>query len=106
MVGGLAGRAAAQNSPDPSVLDTTGAKPEGKAKAKKKSAQQKPQQQPSAPQAKGAKPGGDRQFGELEGWSPGKRPNADKDSQGQSGSDSKAPLSMSPSGKPSVGLTF
>lgn len=108
MVGGLAGRAAAQNSPDPSVLDTTDAQPEGKAKAKKKSAQQKPpQQQPSAPQAKGAKPGGDRQFGELEGWSPGKRPNADKDSQGQSGSDSKAPpLSMSPSGKPSVGLTF
>lgn len=107
MVGGLSGRAAAQNSPDATALDTGDAKPEGKAKAKKKSAQQKLQQQSNAPQAKGGKPGGDRQFGELEGWSPGKNPNgAKKDNNDDSGSESKNPLSMSPSGKPSVGLSF
>ncbi len=107
MVGGLSGRAAAQNSPDPSVLDTGDAKPEGKAKAKKKSAQQKPQQQPAGQQAKGGKPGGDRQFGELEGWSPGKNPSGgNKAGDDESGSGSKNPLSMSPSGKPAVGLSF
>ena len=108
MVGGLSGRAAAQNSPEPSVLETGDAKPEGKAKAKKKSAQQKPQQQPAGQQAKGGKPGGDRQFGELEGWSPGKNPNgANKAGDDESASGNKAPpLSMSPSGKPSVGLSF
>jgi len=107
MVGGLSGRAAAQNSPDATVLDTGDAKPEGKAKAKKKSAQQKLQQQSSAPQAKGGKPGGDRQFGELEGWSPGKKPNgSNKGGEDSSGSDQKNPLSMTPEGKPSVGFTF
>ena len=106
MVGGLSGRAAAQNSPDSGVLDAGDAKPEGKARTKKKSAQQKPRQ-PAAPQAKSGKPGGDRQFGELEGWSPGKDPNGGKKAgDDESGSGSKAPLSMSPSGKPSVGLSF
>ena len=107
MVGGLSGRAAAQNSPDPGVMDAGDAKPEGKPRAKKKSAQQKWQQQSTAPQAKGGKPGGDRQFGELEGWSPGKNPSGgNKAGDDESGSGSKNPLSMSPSGKPSVGLSF
>ncbi len=103
MVGGWSGRAAAQDSLDPALLDAGDAKPEGKAKAKKKSAQQKPQQPP----AKSGKPGGDRQFGELEGWSPGKDPNAAKQGEDDaSKSGSKNPLSMSPSGKPAVGLSF
>jgi len=112
MVGGVSGRAAAQNSPDPSLLDpslldTGDAKPEGKTKVKKKSAQQQQKQQPAVPQAKSGKPGGDRQFGELEGWSPGKNPNSGtKAGEEESGSDSKRPLSMSPSGKPAVGLSF
>ncbi len=108
MVGGWSGRAAAQDSLDPALLDTGDAKPEGKAKAKKKGAQQKPQQpQSSAPQAKSGKPGGDRQFGELEGWSPGKNPNGgNKGGDEGSSSGSKVPLSMSPSGKPAVGLSF
>jgi hypothetical protein len=106
MVGGVSGRAAAQNSPDPSLLDTGDAKPEGKAKAKKKSAQQK-QQQPAAPQAKSGKPGGDRQFGELEGWSPGKTPGTPgKKDEETTSSGGKAPVSMTPEGKPSVGLSF
>ncbi len=106
MVGGWAGRAAAQDSPDPAMLDTKDAKPEGKPNSRgKKSAQQ-----PSGTQAKTGKPGGDRQFGELEGWSPGKSPGADasgKNAGDQSaGSGSKAPVSMSPSGNMSVGLPF
>jgi hypothetical protein len=106
MVGGWAGHAVAQDSPDPSMLDTGDSKPEGKAKPKKKSAQ-KPQQQPAASQAKSGKPGGDRQFGELEGWSPGKNPNGGKKAgDDESGSQSKNPLSVSPSGKPAVGLSF
>lgn len=103
MVGGWSGRAAAQENLDPAMLDTGGAKPEGKAKAKKKSAQQPS----SAPQAKSGKPGGDRQFGELEGWSPGKNPAGDKKGGNEdSNSESNVPLSMTPSGKPSVGLSF
>jgi len=106
MVGAGCSHAVAQQAPDPSMLDAGDAKPEGKAKAKKKSAQ-KPQQQPGASQAKGGKPGGDRQFGELEGWSPGKNPNGEmKPGDEESGSGSKTPLSVSPSGKPAVGLTF
>jgi len=107
IAGGWSGRVAAQDSLDPALLDTGDAKPEGKAKGKKKSGQQKPQQQSSAPQARSGKPGGDRQFGELEGWSPGKDPKGGKqDGNEGSNSGSKAPLSMSPSGKPAVGLSF
>ncbi|MFY9657122.1 MAG: hypothetical protein WAK01_11120 [Methylocystis sp.] len=106
ILGGWSTQAMAQASPDPSMLDTGDAKPEGKAKAKKKSAS-KPQQPPAGSQAKGGKPGGDRQFGELEGWSPGKNPNGEKKAADDpSGSEPKNGLSMSPSGKPSMGLSF
>ncbi|ARN83702.1 hypothetical protein B1812_15800 [Methylocystis bryophila] len=107
LVGGWAGRATAQESLDPAMLDTKGAKPEGKTKPKsKKSAQQKPQQSAGS-EAKSGKPGGDRQFGELEGWSPGKSPKSGaKAGEEEPSSGSKNPLSMSPSGKPAVGLTF
>ena len=106
VVGGWSGQAMAQASLDPSMLDTGDAKPEGKGKAKKKSAP-KPQQPAAGPQAKGGKPGGDRQFGELEGWSPGKNPGGEKKAQEDpSGSEPKNGVSMSPSGKPSMGLSF
>jgi len=94
--------ALAQESFDPAQLDTSGMKAKAKAK---KSAGTKPAAQ--AP-AKSGKPGGDRQFGELEGWSPGKAPPgaaAGKDD-GPSNGLGKAPVSMSPSGQPAIGLTF
>ncbi len=59
----------------------------------------------------GAQQGGgpNRQFGELEGWSPGKAPpkpkgKGDDDQSAPSGG--KAPVSVSPSGNMSVGLPF
>jgi len=112
MVGGWAVRASAQQNFDPGQLDAKdAAAAEGKSKSKsKKSAQQKAQQQPSGTQARSGKPGGDRQFGELEGWSPGKTPGATtssgKKEEDPSGSSSSTPVSLSPSGKPSVGLPF
>lgn len=49
-----------------------------------------------------------RQFGELEGWSPGKSPpkKKDDDKGPRSPSGGKAPVSMSPSGGMSVGMPF
>jgi hypothetical protein len=105
-LGGWSGLAIAQTSPDPSMLDTGEAKPDAKAKVKKKAAP-KAQQPAAGTQAKGGKPGGDRQFGELEGWSPGKNPAGEKKPQDDSsGTEPKNGVSMSPSGKPSMGLSF
>ena len=56
-------------SVDPKALDPSGAASKPKAKKPKQAAA------PGATAAKPTgKPGGDRQFGELEGWSPGKAP--------------------------------
>jgi hypothetical protein len=96
--------AVAQESFDPSALDTKGDPAQG-AKAKgKKAAHQKE----AAPAAKPAKPGasGDRQFGELEGWSPGKAPPKDKADEPAANDSKKGPVSVSPSGNMSVGLPF
>ncbi len=88
---------------DPKAIDTTG---EG-AKVKGKKAHQ-PKQQANAPAAKTGKPGGDRQFGELEGWSPGKAPPKEKEKEHDtsSGGLGNAPIGVSPSGNMSVGLPF
>ena len=56
-------------SVDPKALNSSGAASKPKAKKPKQAAA------PGATAAKPTgKPGGDRQFGELEGWSPGKAP--------------------------------
>jgi hypothetical protein len=49
-----------------------------------------------------------RQFGELEGWSPGKTPPKKKDKDDDAGSrfSGSAPVSVSPSGNMSVGVPF
>lgn len=47
-----------------------------------------------------------RQFGELEGWSPGKSPPKGKQEEKGSRFGDKAPVSMSPSGGMSVGMPF
>jgi hypothetical protein len=49
----------------------------------------------------------DRQFGELEGWSPGKAPPGAKEEAAPSGGSGKSmPMSVSPSGNMAVGLPF
>ncbi len=72
----------------------------------------KPQGKKS-PKSQGAKsdskPGKtpDRQFGELEGWSPGKAPPGQKKEETEGRfSNSKVPVSVTPSGGMAVGLPF
>ena len=58
----------------------------------------------TAPKPNG-KPGGDRQFGELEGWSPGKEPpKAEK--KDDTPAAAKGAVGITPSGNMSVGLPF
>ena len=84
---------------DPSALDAnagSAAKPKAKKGAKAK----------TEATAKPAKARSDRQFGELEGWSPGKTPPKEKQDETPSSEPAKAPVSLSPSGNPSIGLPF
>ncbi|MBM3551442.1 MAG: hypothetical protein FJX45_06650 [Alphaproteobacteria bacterium] len=97
------GTASAQQF-DPNALDTSGAVSLSP-KAKKTKAQQS--QPGGAAQQRG---GGDRQFGELEGWSPGKAPPGKEGKEKEGGQanapNGKMPIGMSPSGNMSVGLPF
>ena len=90
---------------DPHAFDTPGAaKPAGK-KAKGAIAPTNPS---GGPQQQSGKPRPDRQFGELEGWSPGKEPPKPKDSpntNSSKGSESM-PVKMSPGGNMGTGFTF
>ncbi len=83
---------------DPKALDATVSS--SKPKGKKPRAEAAPAQKPGKMQ--------DRQFGELEGWSPGKNPpKKDEDARTPSSAPGKgAPVSVSPSGNMSVGLPF
>ncbi|MFO1123880.1 MAG: hypothetical protein U1E25_00365 [Methylocystis sp.] len=97
--GGVAN--AQQLQVDPNALDTSGAV-STPPKAKKAKAQQS--QSGGAAQQQG---GGNRQFGELEGWSPGKNPpGKEKEAEKPSSSAGKVPIGMSPSGNMSVGMPF
>ena len=69
-----------------------------KPKGKKAKAEVKPAEKPGKAQ--------DRQFGELEGWSPGKAPPKKKEDERPTSSGIKPPVSVSPSGNMSVGLPF
>lgn len=85
-------------------LDTKGlGGPGASAQAKKgRQADAKPDQKGNAGKTE------NRQFGELEGWSPGKSPPKKKEDEKGSrfGGGGKAPVSMSPSGGMSVGMPF
>jgi hypothetical protein len=89
---------------DPKALDTSGASVQVKRKGKKGV-------EPATPQAAG-KPSGNgpnRQFGELEGWSPGKAPPKTKEElqrEQQPSAPAKGNVNMSPSGNVGVGLPF
>ena len=91
---------------DPSALDASGAATPAKAKGKKAKAQ------PGAGGSVASKPsanGPNRQFGELEGWSPGKAPPAkpgEVKKPEKPEEETKAPIGLSPSGNMSVGLPF
>jgi hypothetical protein len=100
----LQGAVAQELSVDANSLDTSsvGAKAPGKKAAAKTGAS-----------GQGAKSEGktgktpDRQFGELEGWSPGKAPPAEKKEETRGRfSNSKAPVNVTPSGGMAVGLPF
>lgn len=92
---------------DPKALDASGATTPARAKGKKAKAQ------PAAGAAAAGKPaanGPNRQFGELEGWSPGKAP-PPKDGEikkpAEKTDEVKAPpIGMSPSGNMAIGLPF
>jgi hypothetical protein len=62
----------------------------------------------AAPQQQGGKPRPDRQFGELEGWSPGKEPPKPKDAPntGKSSGGESMPVKMTPGGNMGTGFTF
>jgi uncharacterized low-complexity protein len=98
--------AAQELSLDPNALDTSSASAP-KTKAKKASHAKKSQPQPAASAAP-QKPTKveNRQFGELEGWSPGKTPPKSKDKQDPVTPGKVAPVSVSPSGGIAVGMPF
>jgi hypothetical protein len=92
---------------DPKALDTGGApsvqlkRGKGKKGAEANAQQQGAPGKPSAPSN-----GPNRQFGELEGWSPGKAPPKPKEKEDNSGSASKPPVTMTPSGNMGTGFAF
>lgn len=91
---------------DPKALDASVAPAAPKTKGKKG----RPLgTQTSGPTADGKNAGGhspDRQFGELEGWSPGKAPPKPQDRAAPASAPGKAPIAVSPSGNMQVGVPF
>ena len=89
---------------DAKGLEVTGAAPQ---KPKKAKAAKKTATPAEAQPTKTGKPGGDRQFGELEGWSPGKAPPKAEDKETSSGPSRPATgVSVTPSGNLGIGLPF
>ena len=106
IAGGPLGALAQQLQADPGALDASGSVTT-QPKAKRAKAQQSPRANAGASQQQqgGA---GNRQFGELEGWSPGKAPPGGKQKEEEKSSQPKGglPIGVSPSGNMSVGLPF
>jgi hypothetical protein len=111
IAGGLQAASAQQLQVDPGALDASGSVTT-QPKAKRAKAQQSPRANAgaSAGQQQQQGSGGNRQFGELEGWSPGKAPpgGKQKEKEGETSSPPKGglPIGVSPSGNMSVGLPF
>lgn len=91
---------------DPKALDTTGASSvQIKRKGRKGADDAAATQAPGKAGGQQANP--NRQFGELEGWSPGKAPPKPKDrNDGNQTSTQRAPVSVTPSGSMNVGVPF
>lgn len=94
------GASAQQWSVDTKALDTGGAAAQPKPKKAKQTA--------GRPDNSGKSDGKteNRQFGELEGWSPGKAPPKKKDEEKESRFGTKMPVNVTPSGGMSVGMPF
>lgn len=99
--------AGAEDALDPSRLDPAAAGAAAKAKPKKNKQQQASSGQAAAPGKPAPGKAENRQFGELEGWSPGKSPpkkeKKDDDTPRFGG---RAPVSMGNNGNMSVGMPF
>lgn len=103
---------------DPKALDTSGAAGASSVQTKRgkgrKAAAAAPNAGPAnagagaAQTAAPGKPAGgpNRQFGELEGWSPGKAPPKPKDQEGTTATGGKMPVSVTPSGNMGAGFNF
>jgi len=97
---------AQQLQADPGAPDASGSVTT-QPKAKRAKAQQSPRASASAGQQQQQGGAGNRQFGELEGWSPGKAPpGKQKEDEKPNSPNGKLPLGVSPSGNMSVGLPF
>jgi len=102
-----AGAASAQElNVDAKALDASGAASTQKPRKGKKAQKQTQPAQPAASTNGKPAPGGDRQFGELEGWSPGKSPPKGKDQETGSPGAPRGPLGVTPTGNMSIGLPF
>lgn len=92
---------------DPKALDTTGAAASVSTKRKGKKAADPTAAATAQPGGKPAAGVPNRQFGELEGWSPGKAPPKPKDKHDDNGpAGSGPPVSMTPSGNMGAGFAF
>jgi hypothetical protein len=100
---GAAGAGAQELSVDPSALDAS-VSTAGKGKKAKARPRAAAAESAGKPAKNGKTP--DRQFGELEGWSPGKAPPKPKEKEDPTGLGTKAPIGVSPSGNMSVGVPF
>ncbi|MFA6205119.1 MAG: hypothetical protein WC689_02820 [Methylocystis sp.] len=110
IAGGPRAASAQQLQADPGAPDASGSVTT-QPKAKRAKAQQSPRANAGASAGQQQQGGtGNRQFGELEGWSPGKAPpgGKQKEKEGETSSPPKGglPIGVSPSGNMSVGLPF
>jgi hypothetical protein len=91
---------------DPKALDTGGAASVQTKRGKGKKGAAGASVQQAAPGKPAATPSGpNRQFGELEGWSPGKAPPKPKE-QETTPSSAKAPVNVTPTGNMGAGFAF
>jgi len=93
---------------DSKSLDAGAAQPDGKKPAKSNAAKSNAAKPKPAQGQTSGKAGGDRQFGELEGWSPGKAPPKAKDKEADpfSNPSSHGGIGVTPSGNMGIGLPF
>jgi hypothetical protein len=107
-VAGVGAAAAQELQLDSKSLDTKALDASGASSVQTKRGKGKRGGDAAAAQPTGKPAGGpNRQFGELEGWSPGKAPPKGKDDPTPTTSSSnRAPVNVTPTGNMSVGLPF
>jgi hypothetical protein len=91
---------------DPKALETSGVPSVQVKRGKGKKGADAAAQQSAPGKPAGAAGGPNRQFGELEGWSPGKAPPKPKDREDSTSTANKPPVTVSPSGNMGTGFAF